>query len=159
MARIEDGSIHQLTDTQVIEAALGTPPPGGGLAYPWLRDGPTSHLALEPVVCPYAAALRLVLEGADTYESGAPRRHVMAVRSDQGCFAVAWELSLPRLHHLGQLEAAAAAPATASPAAAAPVSAPLPAVPASASHPQSQASASSAQAALLARISAYNSNQ
>ena len=58
----------------------------------------------------------------------APRggTHVMAVRSDQGCFAVLWELSVPRLHSLGALEAAVVAAAAVAAAPAAPPCAPVP---------------------------------
>ena len=121
MTQCEDGTLHALTDEQVIETALAAPPEGACVTFPWLLDRPAECLDLHPSVLGYAAAVRLLQDGANTFHAGAPQRHVMAVRSDQGCFAVLWELSVPRLHTLGELEAAAVAAAAVAAVAAAPV--------------------------------------
>ena len=97
----------------------------------------------------------MLQDSTNTYQEGPPRRHVMAVRSDQGCFAVLWELSVARLHKLGELEAAAAAAAA---VAAAPVHQPAvqPAVHAAAgSSAASHMDSGDLQASILARIHAH----
>ena len=153
MVRLEDGIIHALTDDQIIEMASANPPEGACTLFPWLLNRPTELLDLVPSVQTYASALQIMKDGMDIFRMGAPQRHVMAVRSDQGCFAVLWDLSVPHLHHLGEVEAAVAltAPAPAPTAAAAPTMAPVvaAAVSTSATAPMAQ---TSVEASLLARI-------
>lgn len=154
MTQCEDGTLHALTDEQVIETALAAPPEGACVTFPWLLDRPAECLDLHPSVLGYAAAVRLLQDGANTFHAGAPQRHVMAVRSDQGCFAVLWELSVPRLHTLGELEAAAVAAAAVAAVAAAPVApsapVPVPAPPAASS--AAAPSTDAHHARLLARV-------
>jgi hypothetical protein len=128
MARLEHGTVHTLTDEQIIEMASAKPPEGACTLFPWLLDQPTELLDLIPSVQTYSSALQIIRDGSDIFRMGAPQRHVMAVRSDEGCFAVLWDLSVPRLHYLGEVEAAAAitAPVLAAPTSAAPTYASAP---------------------------------
>ena len=114
MARLPSGHFHNLGANHLLEVPFAEPPAGVRVRSPWLLEVAQSNIELHPAVLTYAEAHALVKATMYTFHAAGPRRHLACVRTDEGFFTVAWELTAARMHALGlaQTDAAHVHPAT-----------------------------------------------
>ena len=108
MARLPSGHFHCLDDIKLLELPFAEPPAGVRIRSPWLLEVAQSHVELHPAVLGYAEAHALVKASMHTFNAAGPRRHLACIRTDEGFFTVAWELTAARMHALGVAQAEAA---------------------------------------------------